>query len=38
MFQRLNYYIDPLYVYDLEFNIPWSRNTAQSPKGESIVA
>ena len=28
MYQRLNYFVDPLYVYDLEFNIPWCRNTA----------
>jgi hypothetical protein len=27
VYQRLNYLIDPLYVYDLEFNIPYCRNT-----------
>jgi hypothetical protein len=37
MYQRLNYLIDPLYVYDLEFNIPYSRNTSQGAQDESIV-
>ena len=37
MYQRLNYLVDPLYVYDLEFNIPYSRNTSQGAEGELIV-